>query len=131
MIEPALDSVWRIVQAMNHTWVSGDADALGRYFHPDMIIVATGMRLEGREACVESYREFCASTTIKWFSTSNPSVSVFGETAVATYEFDLTYEWDGQTIRDKGKEIFVLLQQNDSWQAVWRTVIPAPDAGAT
>ena len=126
MADTSAEGVWEFVQAMNDTWVSGKPAQLERYFHPDMVILAPDgvQRLEGREACVWSYCEFCANTKVQWFNTSDAHVDVFGETAVVSYALDLTYEWNDQVVQDHGKELLVLAQHEGGWRAIWRTLIP-------
>jgi len=118
-----------ILRAINAAWVKGETDELKRYFHEDMIIARPGFGIhgEGRKACVDSYREFAGMANIQKLSESQRVVLVWGDTAVASYKFDIDYEIDGQSHQDAGYDLFVFTRRKGTWLAVWRTVLPVPE----
>jgi ketosteroid isomerase-like protein len=124
--------VWQVVQRLNRAWVEGRPADLAKWFHEDMVIVAPDLRtrFEGREACIRSYAEFLDRGVVDRFEEIEPHVDVFGDAAVATYRFDVTYEMGGQTLRDRGGDLFVLRRENGGWKAVWRTMLlDSPEQG--
>lgn len=120
------EEIERIVRAINVAWVHGDAGDMAAYLDEQMVIVHPGFqeRLVGREACIESYREFASQATIHSYDESEVTVDVRGETAIASYRYETVYEMDGETYHDVGHDLFVFLRGDGSWRAVWRTLIP-------
>jgi hypothetical protein len=124
---PGQLEVWLITQEINDCWVRGRTEDLEKHFHTDIVFVAPGFqqRLEGRAACVDSFRDFCASATVHDFRTSGPSVDVFGETAVATYSFEIEYGLGSESFSESGRDMWVFVRDQERWLAVWRTIVPA------
>ncbi len=120
--------VWHVVRELNRAWVEGRPEDLEEWFHEDMVIVAPDLRtrLDGREACVQSYVEFLDRGSVRGFEEIEPRVDVYGDTAVVTYRFDVTYEMGGETIRDRGGDVFVFQATPGGWKAVWRTMLLDP-----
>src|SRR5713226_8717749 len=110
---------------MNDAWVKGEFEQLSSFFREDIAMVHPDFvqRTEGREACVASYMDFARQAAILDFKLGEPSIDVFGNTAVATYAYEISYEMGGERFKDTGRDLFVFIRQNDRWQAVWRTMI--------
>ena len=123
------EEITRILKEINRAWTSGKAGELDQYFHEDMIIAQPdfGVRGEGKNACVNSYREFAGMANIQGFKESDHVVLVWGDTAVASYKFEIEYELDGQAHQDSGYDLFVFARQDGTWLAAWRTILPVPD----
>lgn len=120
------EEIQRIVRAINAAWVHGDAGEMAAYLDERMVIFHPGFqeRLVGREACIESYREFASHATIQSYDESEATVDVRGETAIASYRYETVYEMDGETYHDVGHDLFVFRWADGNWHAVWRTLIP-------
>jgi ketosteroid isomerase-like protein len=120
----------QILRAINEAWTQGKPEDLGRYFHPDMVIVGPDGQPAGRgsEACISSYRSFAQSAKIHSFSQAGFQIEVFENTSAATYSFSLSYEIDGQVFKDSGRDMFVFSREREGWKAVWRMILPpGPD----
>jgi ketosteroid isomerase-like protein len=117
--------IQEIVEKINRAWAEDHVEDLARYFHENMVIVAPefGGRLEGREACVESYREFTGRAKVNDLRLKDISIDVCGSTAVATYQFAVTYTMNDARHRNIGWDVFVFTHENDRWWATWRTMI--------
>ena len=128
-VERDREQIVHILKEINRAWTGGNADELGKYFHEDMIIAQPGfgIRGEGRTACVDSYKDFAGIARIQALRESGHVVLVWGDTAVASYKFDVEYEMDGQPHRDAGYDVFVFARQGGAWLAVWRTILPVPE----
>lgn len=128
-IERDREEIVRILRAVNAAWTKGDTDDLNKYFHEDMIIARPdfGIHGEGRNACVDSYKKFASMANIQGLKESQHVVLVWGDTAVASYKFEVDYELDGQAHQDAGYDLFVFARQKGTWLAVWRTILPAPE----
>ena len=123
------EEVWDVMQAINKAWVEGRPDDLDPFFHEDMVIVAPDFRsgARGKEACIRSYRDFCSRATIHDFQEDRPEVEVFDSTAVVSYAFEISHEADGKIRHDRGRDLFIFVQDRDQWQAVWRTLLPVAE----
>jgi len=126
------EEIMQLIQRMNDAWAKPSSpEGLASFFREDMVMVHPDFtqRTEGRAACVESYEDFCKQAAILDFKISNPGIDVFGNTAIATYSYEITYEMGGERFNDTGRDIFVFVRENDRWQAVWRTMI-IPEAAS-
>ncbi len=83
---------------INGAWVEGRPGDLKDYFHEDMVIFAHGfeMRGEGREACIKSYEDFVSQATVGEFVQTDMVIDIWGNTAVATYRFEVSYKINGR-----------------------------------
>ena len=114
-----------MVEQLNDAWVKGSPEQLSAFFREDIAMVAPDFihRTEGREACIASYVDFCSQAKVNDFKLGETSIDVFGDTAVATYSYEISYEMGGERFTDSGRDLFVFIRENDRWQAVWRTMI--------
>jgi hypothetical protein len=76
--------------------------------------------LEGRDACVQTYREFGASAKLVEFAPERPEFNQWGNTSVALCPFSIIYELNGKTYREKGVDLLILTNEEGPWQIVWR-----------
>lgn len=116
-----------MLRAINAAWTQGDPASVGRHFHEAMVIAQpTGTVLgRGREACVASYVAFAGAAEIHRFEADEASVEVWGETAVASYRYAITYSMEGSQRTEAGIDLFVFARTPHGWQAVWRAPCPA------
>ncbi len=123
--------VLEIVRAINECWLEGRYDELRTYFSEDMVLAMPGLeeRVEGREAIVDSYRQFGESAKVRVFEGGTPHVDVIGPTAVATAGFEIEYELGGTAYREAGTDLLVLQRDTGTWRVVWRTVVVSPSEG--
>jgi len=122
------NEVWQILKEINDCWVQGRPEDLEGHLHPDVVFVAPGFeqRLEGRAACVDSFREFCSTAIVHDYRTATPAVDLLGETAIATYGFEIEYGLGSESFSEAGRDIWVFVRDQDRWLAIWRTIVPAP-----
>ncbi len=117
------EEVWRTVQSLNKTWAGGgNPDELKNFFHKDMVAITCTdrERIEGGDACVASWKAFVSAAKVNYWKETAPKVQLYGsgKFAVVTYYWDMSYEMNGQTVRAKGRDMFVLVKENEKWQAV-------------
>lgn len=124
--------VWRFIEELNQTWVENRPEELSRFFREDIVIVHPDFeaRAVGRDACMESYKEFCARAGVREFREVDPHIDVFDDTAVVTYAFDIAYELEGKLHRETGRDLFVLVREDGKWRAAWRTMLALRDGEA-
>lgn len=120
------EEIWQILKEINDAWVNDRTDELNRFFHKDMVIASPDFRKlgEGRVACVKSYKDFCNQASIHDFHEEDAAIDIFGDTAIATYSFEITYEMNGKTFNESGRDVFIFVREEGRWQAVWRTIVP-------
>jgi uncharacterized protein (TIGR02246 family) len=88
-----------------------------------MVLPAFSGRLEGREAVVDSYREFMENATVSDYQEDLPTIDVWGDTAIASYHWEMTWVGAGKIEHGAGYDAFVFSRNGDgSWRAVWRTM---------
>lgn len=82
-------------------------------------------RLEGRDAIVASYREFMDRITLTSYRDLH-SVDVWGETAVASFRWDMAWLAGEVPNHETGCDVFAFRHADGRWLAVWRTMIFTP-----
>jgi len=122
---PEQQAVWEVIRKINAAWVSGQPEAIAPYFHENIIIVAPNGkdRVTGREACVQTYADFCARANILKFTETEESIDVIAHTAIAKYDFEIIYEMNGKQFHGKGRDLFILQNLGSGWQAIWRLIL--------
>jgi hypothetical protein len=127
----AREDVWRSVQAMNRAWTVERAPArLREYFHRDMIAVTASdrHRLEGREACLESWARFVDAARVTRWVELDPKVQLYcnGDAAVVSYDFDLAFDLGGRVVQLGGRDTFTLVREDERWWIVMDHFSPFP-----
>jgi len=114
-----------LLRKLNRAWLAGDGEGLAELIHEDAVIVRPGFEGQsvGRFAWVASYLDFMAAATIHSFEEDRFVIDVWGDTAVANYEFVLSYEVAGAERTDRGRDLFALNRERDGWVVVWRTLV--------
>lgn len=109
--------VWLVVQEMNKTWTTGNTEALKDFFHRDMVaITATDrLRLEGRDAWIASWKAFSDAAKIHYWKELDPKIQLYGNSAVITYYFDMSFDMGGKTITMGGRDLFVMVKEDGKW----------------
>jgi uncharacterized protein (TIGR02246 family) len=128
----AREAVRSVVGRISAAWQSRRYDELAGCLDEDVVLVAPGFqeRLEGRAAFVQSYREFMESATITKYKESPPAIDVWGDTAVASYRWEMSWNAAGTSNHEAGHDIFVLRREGaGDWRAVWRTMTVEPRQG--
>ena len=122
----AQEEIRQILKKINEAWVNGNPEKLQEYFHEDMVIAQLGFGRvgTGRQACVQSYKDFISRAVVLDVRESDHTVDVWGDTAVASYRFELDYEMNREKHHDEGWDVFVFNRHKGIWHAVWRTIIP-------
>lgn len=118
--DPVQQEVWATLRALNDAWTIGKPDDLAKYFHRNMVaITATERnRINGGAACVASWKGFATSTRIHHWTELNPVIHVYGDSAVVAYDFDMSFERNGQTIQMGGRDMYFFAKEDGKWWAV-------------
>ncbi len=115
--------VWNTIQKMNKCWTCGDLselEKLAHYFHKEMVAITPTdkYRLEGKEACFNGWKSFAENTKIHFWKEKDPKIQIYGNTAVITYYFDMSFDMAGQTVNMGGRDMFTLINENGKWLVV-------------
>src|SRR5437763_12930081 len=104
-----MNDVTSIVAKINDAWPKGRFDELRDYFHPDVVLAQLGFgrRTVGRDALIDSYRQFVSEATIHSFTQGELHVDATGGSAVATLPWEMDYEIEGQRYRERGWDLLV------------------------
>ena len=123
--EKKVKDVTNVLRQINQAWLTGRFDELESHVHPDFVLVHPGFaeRNAGCDDFIEGHREFHNSATVHEFQESEHQVDVVGNTAVATFRFEMVYQRLGERYRSTGRDLWVLHLQGDEWLAVWRTIL--------
>jgi ketosteroid isomerase-like protein len=113
--------VWQTLQSLNRAWTTGKCDELKEYFHKNMVAITPVDRLrrEGRQACIDGWAQFVAATTkIHYWKELDPQIQIYGDCAIITYYFDMSFDMGGKTIVSTGRDMFVFVKEDGRWWAV-------------
>ncbi len=120
------DELVEFLRKLNRAWINDRAEELKSMLHEDMVIVAPDFKVpaSGREACAKSYADFTAQAEVKELRESEFWTRSWGDAAMVSYRFDITYTMEGKEHADSGRDLFLLVRIGDGWQAAWRTLLP-------
>ena len=126
--DKAKREVLQTLRELNDCWTKSDGKDLVHYFHEKMVAVTPTDRLrrEGRAACVAGWVGFAHYTKIHHWREIDPKIEIFGDTAIASYYFDMAFDVGGQTIRMGGRDLFTFVKENGKWWAVADQFSPYP-----
>jgi ketosteroid isomerase-like protein len=119
-----------IVSAMNNAWTTGRYEEIAPHVADHVVMAPPGddSRVLGRDAYVASFRQFAEIAAVKAFVPATPRVDVIGNTAVAVCPFEIAYDMEGESYREKGIDLLVFARPLGQWKVVWRTVTSEPQA---
>ena len=112
--------VWATIRALNDAWTMGNPDDLQHYFHADMVAITPTDRLrrEGAAACIAGWKDFANAAKIHAWQEREPLIRVFGEAAVVSYYYDISFEMGGRVIALSGRDMFFLIREQGRWWVV-------------
>lgn len=128
--EASKREAWAAVQAIYSCWSAGKRDALGDLLHP--AVAAAGPagqgRAEGREAVLKSYAGRLDGAKVTGFKLGDERVQLLGpgDTAVATFRYEVSAEKDGKARVFSGTESMVLVKRSGKWWLVAEQLTPGP-----
>lgn len=121
----ANEELKQLMDAINAVWFEQQYDQFVRLFHQDIVFNSPDFsrQIKGREACVQSYRDFMRLATIDFFQAQSPQIDQSETTAVVKVPFEMHYRINEKNLREKGMDIFVCTDFQDRWVAVWRYMV--------
>jgi hypothetical protein len=122
-----------LLARLTDAWRGRRYDEIGPLLDERVVFVTPSFiaRSEGRDACIYSYRQFVEAATIHHYAESNHSIDVWGDTAVASYRFDIEWQMNGPRTRQWGFDVFTLVRRDGAWRIAWRLLVePSPTRSA-
>jgi hypothetical protein len=122
----SVEEIRGLLEDINRAWLHNRTDELENLFHRNIVIAQPGLEVQvrGKQACINSYKEFASFAAVSRFEASDHVIDVWGRAAVAKYRFEMDYEIQGMHRHDVGIDLFVLVHEDEKWLVVWRTTIP-------
>ncbi len=119
------ESVAAVMERINRAWLDRRPADLPALFHPDLTMALPGFvgRVQGRQALVAGFEDFCTQATVEDYRENNHQVDVVGDTAVVSFDYQMVYERSGQRNRATGRDLWVFAWDGGRWLAVWRTML--------
>ena len=129
--------VGQILGKINDAWLHGPAAEVTAkvrpHFDDDMVMRGPGFVdvARGGDACANSYLLFLQEATVNDCKLGEPAVDVAGDSALATYGWDMTYTLKGKRYRETGYDVFAFARRpGNEWKVIWRAMPPATSAEA-
>lgn len=119
------NEVAAVLRRINNAWLGNRPDDLASIAHENMVMVYPGFagRAEGREQIVAGFAEFLSQARVTMYRESDLQIDVVGDTAVATFAYEMTYERDGGTYRTTGRDMWIFGKHGGEWLAVWHAML--------
>ncbi|OPX64148.1 MULTISPECIES: nuclear transport factor 2 family protein [unclassified Methanoregula] len=112
--------ILKTINAVNRSYTDGwHEEEFRRYIHPDIVAVFPDSpgRIEGKEAYVAEWRDFCSTAVVIRRQETAHRVSIFsgGKASVVTYLFSVTFVMDGREQTMLGRDMFFLVREGRKW----------------
>lgn len=120
-----VERVKNLLHLINNAWREGHTDDLSTLLHPDIVMVFPNFsgRSSGSSAMLAGFKDFCENAHVHEYAESNFQIDVIGNSAVASFSFDMIYERDGSKYRSTGRDLWVFSKNDLEWKATWRTML--------
>jgi uncharacterized protein (TIGR02246 family) len=120
--------IWETLRGLNDAWTKGDGKGLTNFFHKNMTAITPTdrNRREGREDCVSGWVGFLSKAKVHRWEEIDHKIQVYGDSAVVTYYFYMSFEMAGQMIEMGGRDMFVFVKEDGRWWAVADQFSPYP-----
>lgn len=115
------------LRRISAAWQDRRYQELATLFDEQIVMVLPGLsaRIEGRAAVVESYMEFMEHSAVGEYFEDEPTIDIWGDTAIASYHWEMTWVSGGISKGAAGYDVFTFSRRTDgdhAWRAVWRTM---------
>ena len=123
------EAVVNALARIQNAWVQGRPQDLPALFHKDIVLAFPGFAgaARGRRAAAGTFTDFLREAEPIGYHEQDLQVEVAGDTAVATYTFELHYRRKGSSFRSTGRDLWVFTRHAGAWLATWRTLLNATE----
>ena len=113
------------MEAINRAWVKGDPRDMAPHLHPDVVMAFPLFdgRAGGAQRLIEGFEAFVESTDLLSFEQGPIDVDVIGDTAVATFEYEMKYTRKGRRYKATGRDLWYFGRHDGRWRATWRAML--------
>ena len=120
-----MQQVREALDHLNKAWRRKRFDQLAECFADDIVMKGPGLKelCRGRDVLVQSYSDFMQKSELTDYSESNHFVHEWGDTAVAGFDWSMSWIQDGKTDQGSGQDMFVFERRGDRWIAVLRVML--------
>lgn len=114
-----------VLGSINAAWRKGHPSSMAEHLHPEIVMVFPGFKgtIRGREPLIAGFEEFSKNAKVIEYEESDERIDVIGDSAIATFRFNMLYERTAYRERSTGRDLWVFEHRNGRWVAVWRTMI--------
>ena len=123
--EDPVDDIRQTLDRLNRAWLERRFDLLGDCFADDIVMRGPTLKpiIRGRAALVKSYADFMERSTVITYAEANHSVDCWDSVGAATYDWDMTWEQEGNRQQHAGQEMIVFERRDQRWIAVLRLML--------
>ncbi len=125
--DPAdIEAVKNVLKKINTSWTQGDIAGLRTCLHDNMIIEGPDLleRKQGVGICIDHFSKIVRHLDgIKWREFGH-QISIWHETALAKYQFEIEFQTSGEIRRESGYELYAFSREMGNWKAVWNFIVP-------
>jgi ketosteroid isomerase-like protein len=122
-----------VLKKVSDAWLRGTPenlpDAVKGCFHDDVIFRGANFQVvaHGVPAAIASFQGFMRTATISSCRLGKPQIDVAGDTAIATFQWEMAYRFGDSEHHETGYEIDVLTRSGaGQWLIRWRTLVLTP-----
>jgi ketosteroid isomerase-like protein len=125
-----IEAIQEVLTRIGRAWKLKDFAGLDNCFDDDAVITGPDYVVygKGRPACANSYREFALNAHVLAYSEAEYQLRVWGDVAVCTFAWEMTYERDLGPKSEKGTDQLVLARRSGTWRVVFRHIFFAPSS---
>jgi len=124
-----------VIKTITDAWLKGSPDdfpaAVADCFHDNVVFRGANFQVvaHGVPAAIASFQDFMRSATIARCRVGKPEIDLAGDTAIATFQWEMAYRFGDADNEESGFEIDVLTRSDDHrWRVRWRTLVLTPRA---
>ena len=120
----AESAIHQVLIKIELAWREKQFTGLEDCFHENAVIVGPNYDelASGQEKCAESYREFASNASVSNYSESSHHLRIWNETAIYTFEWEMTYHREDGPKREAGSDQIVLADTVSGWVVIWRYI---------
>jgi ketosteroid isomerase-like protein len=78
--------------------------------------------LHGRDKVVQSYVAYTRMAETTRFTVLQANVDLFGDAAMVTTVFEMTYVLQEKTYKGAGRDIWLFKHSDGAWRGAWRSL---------
>jgi hypothetical protein len=126
-------NVRETLDLINRAWLEKEPRRLEPFLDERVVMVFPGFtaRSTGAKSFIEGFVDFCANATVDRYDQQDLRIDVVGETAVASFTFEMLYERTGAKYLSKGRDLWIFSKVAGRWKAVWRTMLDLAEEPAS